>query len=414
MDYMTNQTKSSGVEPKSLLTKAPLMYLNYPKKYRQHAYNYLLGQEELIEYIPEFDDYTLKVLESHKGSVTTLLRESKKHGATKTARKLREIALIKAYHKMYQTGDAKDFQQVVGTIWGMPQKELYFKLLDEALAHASQNSRDDTILKEAKKLLNWREIASGGQTTFVHVSPKLFKETKNVFKQAYADETEILRDLVARKPFIHRYNSDEITELLQALVDYYGLNKQGWQITLSNKTERLMVNYDSKTISVARGSFRLSRPRAIGLVLHEIGVHANARKSIVRNAKQIGERRVIEEGLGIFAEQMMFTRFQPVRSLRYIALGLALGLDGKPREAKEVYEIIWRLRYLGGIAKNKKFAREYAAKEVSRVFRGMPLNQKGIVITKDRAYVEGNQLIWANIRNNGPQFTFEKLLGKKL
>jgi hypothetical protein len=44
----------------------------------------------------------------------------------------------------------------------------------------------------------------------------------------------------------------------------------------------------------------------------------------------------------------------------------------------------------------------------------MPLNQKGVVITKDRAYIEGNQLIWEYIEENGAGFIFERLLGKKI
>jgi len=410
---MTKGTKLPTPSSSRLHLKKPLMYLNFSKKQKLAAYDYLINSSKLPRYTPIFDEDDIDILNSYSDSVSDLLDEAQRRTNSKRARNLQEVALIKAYKRMYDSGDAKTFMDVVRTVYGEPSEELFWYILEETIDYAHHQAKDKNILDEVIRLINLRRMDKKPGAYAIHTKTKVFKETQQIFKQSYAKEVAELKKVVATKPKIHRYSQEEIIQLFEALLKFYGLEKHGWKVVANDKTERATVNYENKKISVAPGPFRLSRARAIGWALHEVGVHAVARQHVSRSASVLGERRVIEEGLGTFIEQMVFSRFQPVRSLRYIALGLALGIDGKPRNAKEVYEIIWRLRYLGGVAKNKRFAKEYAAKEVIRIFRGMPLYQKGVVITKDRAYIEGNQLIWGHIEAHGPQFIFEKLLGKR-
>jgi hypothetical protein len=411
---MADNSKTQAVTNKDPMTLRPISYINFPNNQKIEAYEYLLNSTKLPDYKPSFDKCAEEALSKNKKSVKALLSESLKLTSSQDAKKLQEIALIKAYKELYDAGNADQFMEAVKLAYGYPNKDLFWSILEETFDQAYQNSKKPDLLIEVQKLINLRRIPVNVNANIIHARSKVFKESKEIFKPAYKEELRLLRKLVASKPWVHRYSQDELLELFNALLKYYELDKKGWVVETGNRAERAMVNYDIKTISVAPGSFRLSRPRAVGWVLHEVSVHAYARPYISRHAKALGERRIIEEGLGVFIEQMVFSRYQPVRYLRYIALGLALGLDGKPRNAKEVYEVIWRLRYLSGIAKSKKIAKEYAAKEVIRVFRGMPLNQKGVVITKDRAYIEGSQLIWAFIEKNGPEFIFEKLLGKNV
>jgi hypothetical protein len=409
--------KNLRIEPKlntGQLSKKPLLYFNFPNSQKIEAYEYLINSAPLPKYEPSFDHSTEELLSQNSKSVKSLLDEASKHTNKKTAKKLQEIAFIKTYKQMYETGRSEPFMEAVKIIYGWPDEELFWNILEETIDHAYHHSNNRALLNEVQKVVNLRRAPDHPSAHFVRTRTKLFKETKALFKKAYSDELSLLRKFVATKPWVHRYSQEELVELFSLLVKYYKLDKQGWSIEIDANIERAMVNYELRTISVTPGSFRLSRPRAVGWALHEVGVHAQSRPGISVNAKALGERRIIEEGLGVFVEQMVFTRFQPVRHLRYIALGFALGIDGKPRNAKEVYEIIWRLRYLGGVAQNRTVAKEYAAKEVIRIFRGMPLDKKGVVITKDRAYIEGSQKIWAHIEENGPEFIFENLLGKKI
>ncbi|HET9850126.1 MAG TPA: tyrosine/phenylalanine carboxypeptidase domain-containing protein [Candidatus Saccharimonadales bacterium] len=394
-----------------ILRGGPLVYLNFPRSYRLSAYDFLINSAPLPPYKPNFDAQTLEIIDHYQNGTADLLNRAENEKNARLARRLAEVALIKSYRDMYAGRGPADFKKAVTAVWGQPSRELFWELVDQALAQAGKPSRDAAVLAEVKKLIN---IKPADQTaTWIHISPKLFKPARAEFKELFKPEVDMLNRALADKPPVHRYNYQEVIELLRQAMVFYGLDKDGWQIVISDKTEKVMVNYDTKSISVSRGSLRLSKNRMIGLVLHEVFVHAKAKPHIRAHAGKIGERRVVEEGLGIFIEQMALRRFYPVRSLRYISLGLALGLDGKPRNAREVYEIIWRLRYLGGSAKSRRVAKEYAAKEVVRTFRGMPLAQRGVVITKDRAYVEGNRMIWAYLADHGPKIIFSQLLGKK-
>jgi hypothetical protein len=406
--------ESPIVKSSRLLHKKPLMYLNYTNTQKLQAYDYLMGISTRPKINPVFDEQILKILSEYPQSVSRILKAAEDHPSSLTARRLREIALIKAYKQMHESGSTQPFMSAVESIYGKIDKDLFWSILQETLDNARQSAGNKTELREVEKLINLKNAPKHPNSNFIHIEAESFREAQKLFKKLYSEEVSKLRQTVSAKPVVHRYRHEELIKIFDVLLKYYGLDKQGWSVECSDRTERVMVKQESKKISVSRGSFRLSRARVIGWALHEVAVHVNVRKNIGFHAKALGERRVVEEGLGVFVEQMLFKRFQPVRSLRYIALGLALGVDGKPRSAKEVHEIIWRLRYLGGVTKTKKTSKEYAAKEVIRVFRGVPLNQKGVVITKDRAYIEGNQLIWKHIQQHGPEFIFEKLLGKKL
>lgn len=404
--------KLTNPEPQTLRNRA-LFYLNYSQKQKQAVQDYLLGKAAMPKYRPKFDKHSLEVL----GKLSPddyFINTTDSVVDGDSANKLQELRLVRAYKHMHDTGETGPFQRAVHSIYGEPKKGLFWQLMFEAAGHPAAASRDAEVLAELNKLINWQTMPKSSKNINLISGTELFYSTKQQFQIFYKHELALLRRAVADKPAVHRYSHTEMIALLSLLIKYYGLDKKGWTVGIGDRVDRIAVNYKAKQILVAETSFRLSRHRAIGLVLHEVSVHALSRKSIARYAKGLGQRRIIEEGLGTFVEQLAFDRFYPVRALRYIALGLAIGLDGRPRNAKEVYEVIWRLRYLSGVARNKSYAQEYAAKEVARIFRGMPLKQKGIVITKDRAYVEGNQIIWELIHKKGPDAVFGKLIRNEI
>jgi hypothetical protein len=410
---MPQRTMQSTTSHKQqMLEERALFYLNYSEKQKQAVRDYLLGKAKMPDYRPEFDKHAISVLANDDASGVYFVNTLDNVVDLETSSKLKEVKLIKAYRHMYETGQIVPFQKAVRMLYGAPKEELYLQLLKQAISQAEATRRDKKILQELYKLINFDKNFKFS-SNFINIDPELFHFAQYSFNSFYAIELKILKRAVSDKPIVHRYSHKEIIGLLDILLKHYELDKEGWRACLSDRVEKIAVNYKAKQINVAPGSIRLSRHRAVGLVLHEVAVHALSRRNIIRYGRTIAPRRILEEGLGVLVEQLVFSKYQPVRSLRYIALGLAIGLDNKPRDAKEVYEVIWRLRYLSGIAGNKKLAQEYAAKEVARIFRGMPLNQKGIVITKDRAYVEGNQIAWAAIQKKGPETIFGKLLVTK-
>ena len=98
----------------------------------------------------------------------------------------------------------------------------------------------------------------------------------------------------------------------------------------------------------------------------------------------------------------------------HLAVSLAYGLDGKPRDFREVYTILERYKYYDNL-KNKKMSKEQAreqAKEeawdrVIRTFKGTDGKTKGACNTTTIIYREGNIETWNLIsENNKTMLTF--------
>lgn len=80
---------------------------------------------------------------------------------------------------------------------------------------------------------------------------------------------------------------------------------------------------------------------------------------------------------------------------RYILAGIALGADGTPRDARQSYEILWRL-FAVRFSKDGDISDEAIAKaqnlasdHVENAFRATPQSMPGIIYTKLKVYYEG-------------------------
>jgi len=80
---------------------------------------------------------------------------------------------------------------------------------------------------------------------------------------------------------------------------------------------------------------------------------------------------------------------------RYITAGLALGADGTPRDARQVYEVLWRTFAVresvdGDISDEAiEKAKELAYNHVENAFRGTEFWMRGVIYTKLKVYYEG-------------------------
>ena len=85
---------------------------------------------------------------------------------------------------------------------------------------------------------------------------------------------------------------------------------------------------------------------------------------------------------------------------RHLAISLAKGLDGKPRDFRQVYDIMRKYYLVDELAKGK--ATEAAQQEAAdqawirsvRTFRGTDCKTPGAALTKDIIYREGNMGVW--------------------
>jgi hypothetical protein len=83
-----------------------------------------------------------------------------------------------------------------------------------------------------------------------------------------------------------------------------------------------------------------------------------------------------------------------------LSISLALGLDGRPRDFRGVYEIMEKLHYFENIVEGKApdealtKAQTKAWAGTLRTFRGTDCSTPGVCFTKDIIYREGNISVW--------------------
>jgi hypothetical protein len=106
----------------------------------------------------------------------------------------------------------------------------------------------------------------------------------------------------------------------------------------------------------------------------------------------------VEEGLGtvmaLLAAPKELSPIERART-RYIHVGLALGTGSQPRDARQVFEIIWRILALQqnpeGTITNEAVvaAKEGAYTHIENIFRGTDCKMKGVAYIKAKVYYEG-------------------------
>lgn len=166
------------------------------------------------------------------------------------------------------------------------------------------------------------------------------------------------------------------------------------------------------------------------LIIHEQEVHARRAENAKRHnilPIQLGTANYfdVEEGLGVILEcalegNLDNPSFHRARD-RYLTAGLALGADGQPRDAREVYEVMWRLLALrksldGNVSLELvEKSKDEAYRHIENAYRGTQFWMKGIIYTKLKVYYEGlvkNAKYMSDKIDNLDQAFAQAMLGK--
>ena len=200
------------------------------------------------------------------------------------------------------------------------------------------------------------------------------------------------------------YNAGQCRDILEKVLAEDGLAAKGWTIVI-NEASIIAATYPKQKIIYipATIAYTADEIRRI-LIGHEIKAHAWRYENALLTGNQILEEGTstsadIEEGLGILIEcaiagSLDNPSLDRARD-RYITAGLALGVDGVKRDAREVYEVLWRMFVIREALKNPTTTiDEFAAKQVAythieNAFRGTSFARKGVIYTKLKIYYEG-------------------------
>lgn len=210
------------------------------------------------------------------------------------------------------------------------------------------------------------------------------------------------------------YDAEQCGAIINDALVAGGLAEKGWKCVIDAMKSNPATNGSKKTIALPantrRNSAELKR-----LIIHEQEVHARR----AQNGKESGFRPLqtgtsdyadVEEGLGVLMECVVAgtldnPSFDRARD-RYITAGLALGIDGTERDARQVYETVWRLIAVRGAVDGDiseaviVAAKDKAYSHIENAYRGTPFSMRGVIYTKLKVYYEGLAKNTEYFRNN--------------
>ncbi len=180
----------------------------------------------------------------------------------------------------------------------------------------------------------------------------------------------------------------DIAEVFTAALGIYGV--EGWQVVRDPLAPNLSVIKSAKKVVVSDAHSFMPATKVLIKTIHEIGVHvrrSQAHSKVALYDAGLPGYYLFEEGFACVAGNMPGHHIQVNGQRLYAGLGLALGLDGTPRDFREVFEILWRIDVVQG--HDTVVARKTAYKRCRRLFRGAHPAAKGACTLRDKSYVEG-------------------------
>ncbi len=190
------------------------------------------------------------------------------------------------------------------------------------------------------------------------------------------------------------------------------LKAEGWSVIIDTSSKAsISVDQEHKAIKIPE-SKKLAYTKLVSLIAHEVGTHVARRLNGERSRLKLlglGLDRYEqgEEGVATMREQVMDSTVKEFAGLEgHLAISLAQGLDGTPRNFREVYRILEKYFELRALLAGKKpeeavvEAQANAWNRAVRTFRGTDCQTPGVCFTKDIIYREGNMAVWDVVKNN--------------
>ncbi len=226
----------------------------------------------------------------------------------------------------------------------------------------------------------------------------------------------------------------EIKQACEEAFVKYGI--EGWCAVISPPGARLTFNtsqeqrivYIPNDADASLRKFPLTKKRVEGLIAHEIGTHVVRRENGMKSPLAllgIGLAGYLpgEEGIATYNEQRATGVSHLAGGLGYLAISWAVGLDGTPRNFRDLFEVMSPYLFLSVVKQlslsdlpldfddiERKVKRNAWARCI-RTFRGTSGLTPGCCLTRDIIYLEGNIAI-LDLLKTEPAKESEFYLGK--
>ncbi len=322
--------------------------------------------------------------------------------------RLKKIMLVEAARDLtsplssssYETRK-RNFIDINEALYG-PMNEAYYMgmIATEKKAIRSlnpANEQSSVIKSDLEKMVGG--IEAGEVTEPELLTPSEVRVLRDFVLSSYADILSIVPDTTDDV----YYDAQQCSDIMNAALAIGGLAEKGWKVTVDAMKSNPATSGAKKTI-VLPSSTRRNAAELKRLIIHEQEVHARR----AQNGKESGFKPLqsgtadyadVEEGLGVLMECAVAgtldnPSFDRARD-RYITAGLALGIDGLERDARQVYETVWRLIAIRGAVDGDisestiAAAKDKAYSHIENAYRGTPFSMRGVIYTKLKVYYEG-------------------------
>lgn len=300
----------------------------------------------------------------------------------------------------YETA-TRSYRQLNREIYGDYNDDIFFEMLGSEMnkvdAYDCKSSESEAIKQALLEFFRISKIEIKSEGDLLHEKEVL--KIKDFIFDRYNDILDVVPDT---GDDIY-YDANQVRDIMQKALAAGGLEELGWRITIDPSKVSVSTNSEKRTITLPdntrRNSSELKR-----LILHEQEVHARRGENGASSGIRIlhtgtSDYAAVEEGLGVLLECAVEGNFDNPSfdraRYRYIAAGLAYGVDGTSRDGRSVYEILWRLLAInntqdGNITEaeiNKSKDQAYSI--IENAFRSTNFSTRGVIYTKLKIYYEG-------------------------
>ncbi len=393
--------------------------------------NRIIEREAFIrneKYVPElkyprlnflFDDPVVEKQKSRIYEAVLQLDASKENPGVNAAetelyarsheKSLKKLLIVEAAKNLYQSlptstleTNRESFSKLNESLYGKLNTAYYLGIISTEKDRLNNFHPESEVAKAIKTQLEelLGDVDSGDIKEEVLLDENEMRKLQNYVSSRYAD----VLNVVPNTPDDEYYDVNQCAEIMNNALEAGGLAQFGWKAIENPKKLNPATNPTLTSIflpsNLRRNSLELRR-----LIIHEQEVHARR----AQNGKETGIKPIksgtanyadAEEGFGVMLEAVLEgdfnnASFNRARN-RYITAGLALGADGQPRDAREVYEILWRTiavqkskDNMNISEKNIQSAKNEAYSHIENAYRGTQFWMKGVIYTKLKVYYEG-------------------------
>lgn len=371
-------------------------YLTGDKERREkQKEQFLAGEIENPELdYPELDKINFSEKEKSLLALKQEILEQEKNNLVKQIYRWKINEKIAEWRMLRETQSKNDrrFSRYSRFIYGSPQKDIYEYTICQTKELIDQKLSDNDLkIREIAQKLN-KELFDALLNNDNSISPRPL----NISEKTTLAKKEI------------EYSAEGIKKAFEQALNKYRLT--GWEIIVDNegRFSAINVSQEQKKVNIPQ-TRKLKETRLLALIEHEIGTHVARRERGERTKLKLlglGLDRYIkgEEGIATYKEQQV-EGTGGFRGLDYhLAISLVMGVDGKKRNFRQVFEILKDFYFIRSKNKDKgkalDNANNFAWNDCMRVFRGTTCKTPGACLTKDIVYREGNIGVWNVVKNN--------------